>query len=133
VIVLDTHVLVWLLENDERLGRRAVEAIQDDFRSATVSVSAITFWEVAMLTRRGRLAIPEDIHTWRVDVLRNGISEIAVTGDLAVSAVQLLDFHDDPADRLITATALFNGATLVTADEAILRWRSPLRRIDART
>lgn len=132
MIVLDTHVLVWLLENDSRLGQRAIEAIQETFRSAAVRVSAMTFWELAMLMRRGRVAIAESISAWRANVLRNGIEEVPITGDLAIAAVQLPGFHDDPADRLITATALVNGAALVTADRRILRWRSPLRRIDAR-
>jgi len=92
----------------------------------------MSFWELAMLTVRGRVALYEDISSWREKVLRLGINEIPVTGEIAIAAVQLSDFHNDPSDRLITATAMVNGATLLTADRRILRWKSPLRRIDAR-
>ncbi len=85
-----------------------------------------------MLSARGRLTMAEDVSLWRAKVLRLGITEIPVTGDVAIAAVQLHDFHRDPADRLITASAVVHGATLVTADRRILRWRSPLRRINAR-
>jgi PIN domain nuclease of toxin-antitoxin system len=93
----------------------------------------MSFWEVTMLSDRGRITIHEDASSWRQKVLRLGILEIPVTGEIAIAAVKLSNFHSDPADRLITATAMVNGATLLTADRRILRWQSPLRRIDART
>jgi PIN domain nuclease of toxin-antitoxin system len=91
----------------------------------------MSFWETTMLSDRGRITIHEDPSSWRQKVLRLGISEIPITGDIAIAAARLTEFHGDPADRLITATAIVNGATLVTADRRILKWRSPLRRIDA--
>jgi len=92
----------------------------------------MSFWEVTMLANRGWITIHDDVSSWREKVLRLGVTEIPVTGEVAIAAVQLSDFHHDPADRLITATALVNGATLLTADRRILRWQSPLNRIDAR-
>ncbi len=68
-------------------------------------VSAISFWEAAMLVRRGRITLPTDIEFWRQDILASGMNEISLEGKVAIRSVQLEDFHADPADRFITATA----------------------------
>jgi len=81
---------------------------------------------------RGRITIHADVVPWRNTVLRLGINELPITGEIAITAARLLDFHGDPADRLITATAHVNSAMLVTADRRSLAWPSSLRRIDAR-
>lgn len=60
---------------------------------------------------------------WR---LRAGLEEISLDGALAVAAAELADFHADPADRFIAATAMAHAATLITADQAMLRWPGPL-------
>ena len=61
-----------------------------------------------------------------------GVAEVPVGGEIAVVGGELPNLHGDPADRLIIATAIVQGAELLTADERILDWQSPLRRIDAR-
>ncbi len=132
LIVLDTHTLIWLLAADSALGRRAKETIDREFIADQVAVSAMTFWEVAMLRAKGRITLQDDVASWRSDVVRLGIIEIPVTGDLAITAAQLPHFHGDPPDRIIAATALLNGATLLTADRLMLTWKSKLRRSDAR-
>lgn len=63
--------------------------------------------------------------------MSKGLIEIAVTGDIGIRAATLPDFHKDPADRLIVATALAGGHQLVTSDRKILDWSGPLRRIPA--
>lgn len=132
LIVLDTHTIIWLLATDRALGRRAKETIDREFVADQVAVSAMTFWEVAMLKVKGRITLQDDVASWRSDVLRLGIIEIPITGDIAITAAQLPHFHGDPADRMIAATALVNGATLFTADRLMLTWKSKLRRSDAR-
>ena len=132
MLVLDTHALVWLMFENPSLGAAAKDAIASASSESAVAASAMSFWELAMLTDRRRLELYEDVTSWRERVLRLGISEVPISGDIAIAAARLPEFHGDPADRLITATALVNGATLVTADRRILKWRSPLRRIDAR-
>ena len=63
--------------------------------------------------------------------MQGGLQEIKVDGDIAIAAAQLGDFHDDPADRFIVATASLAGAALITADQRILDWKGTLRRQDA--
>ena len=128
--LLDTQVLLWLLHGDHRLGRRARVVIDDAFAAGLAAVSAITFWEVAMLQDRGKIALQADIHSWREGLLDEGLVEIPVDGGIALRAGFLKDMHGDPADRLIVATAL-DGHQLVTSDRRILDWPGQLTRLRA--
>jgi PIN domain nuclease of toxin-antitoxin system len=132
VILLDTHVLLWLDSGQRRLGAVAQRAVDDARSAAMLWISVVTFWEVALHVRKGRveLALPPD--QCRLDILATEVGEIELDGAMAIDAATLPDFHPDPADRMIVATARAAGATLVTADEQILAWPRPLARLDAR-
>lgn len=132
MIVLDTHVLVWLDEGNERLGKKARQRINSALNTEELFVSAISFWEIAMLNRKGRLELHIEIDVWRRELLDSGLQEIPVSGAIAIRAGSFIDFHGDPADRLIVASALENSASLVTADEKILHWKRLPAIIDAR-
>ena len=84
-----------------------------------------------MLLDKGRITLPDDIVPWRATLLAAGLIEIPVNGEIGIRANNLPNFHPDPADRIIVATAL-QGHRLVTADELILRWSGGLDRLDAR-
>jgi len=130
MILLDTHVLVWLLGGDERLGRKTRRQVERDIAAGVAHVSAISFWEVGMLAAKGRLrASPEDL---RAEAQKRGLTEIPVDGTIALAAAALGALHGDPADRIIVATALDAEARLASADEALLAWRGGLRTCDAR-
>lgn len=131
LILLDSHALVWLANGDKRLGRRARAATDRALADSKLAVSAVSFWEIALLAARRRLQLGESPRTWRTGLLRNGLQEIALDGEIAIAAAQLGDFHDDPADRFIVATASVTGATLLTTDQRILDWKGSLRRQDA--
>ena len=130
MILLDTHVLVWLLWDDRRLGKRTHQVIDRSWAAGEAAVSAVTFWEVAMLQGKGRLALLTDIGLWRLSLLEEGLVEIAVDGEVAIRAGLLPNLHGDPADRLIVATAL-KGHQLVTADHRLLQWPGHLSRLRA--
>ena len=130
-MLLDTHVLLWLRLGDARLGTGARIEIDRAWQVGQVGVSAISFWEVAMLKDKGRIRFPEDVALWRREQLKQGMVEIAVDGEIGIRAVGLADFHADPADRLIVATAL-QGHRLVTADQRILDWLGEVGRVDAK-
>ena len=133
MIVLDTHVLLWLDREDPALGPSSRERISTAWGKGLVAVCAISFWEVAMLAARGRVELRQSPESWRVDWLRAGLEEIAQDGALALAAAELAEFHPDPADRFIAATAMGRAATLITADQAMLRWPGPLRCLAAGT
>jgi PIN domain nuclease of toxin-antitoxin system len=81
---------------------------------------------------RGRLRVRGPVARWRHELLERGIVELPLGGGTCIAAAQLRDFHADPADRFIVATAHVIGATLITADQRILGWTGPLDRHDAR-
>ena len=131
MIVLDTHALIWLITANANLGPRSQRMIRSAIADSAVFVSAITFWEIALLTAKQRLRPSRSPADQRLTVLDSGIQELPVTGEIAINAVELNNLPGDPADRLIVATAIWHGATLMTADEALLNWRHTLRRTDA--
>ncbi len=130
-VLLDTHALAWLLEGDQNLGHEAQRLADMAAREDTLLVSAMTFWEVAMLVQCRRLILVQPVANWRHNVLELGISEIPVSGDIGILATEFEDFPPDPADRIIAATAMVHGARLITADAGILGWPGQLSRHDA--
>ncbi len=85
-----------------------------------------------MLVARQRLRISQPLGLWRREWLQQGLVELPVTGAIGIDAALLADFHADPADRWIVATARELDATLLTADDRILAWPGRLDRRDAR-
>lgn len=132
MIVLDTHALLWMDRDDPALGAASRRLIEDAWRAGQVAVSAISYWETAMLVQRGRIVLPLPATEWRSELLQAGLREIVLDGRIGILASHLENLHRDPADRFIIATALQNQATLVTADENVLAWPSELLRQDAR-
>jgi PIN domain nuclease of toxin-antitoxin system len=131
MMLLDTHALIWLDEGSHRLGKESLSLIDLSLQSNELSVASISFWEVAMLIVKGRLEMQMTAEIWRQDLIDNGLQEISLTGNIAIQAALLKDFHGDPADRIIVATALHATATLCTADKQILSWKQNLLRLDA--
>ncbi len=132
LILLDTHALVWLTEGDDRLGKKARKKLDEALINDSLAVSAISFWEIAMLSRKGRIDLHRPLDVWREALLESGLVEIPLSGEIGIVAASLDEFHGDPADRMIVATAMIDGATLVTADARILGWKGKLRTRDAR-
>ena len=124
MIVLDTHVLVWAVNGDARLGRNTRKLISETVRTGRVAISAITPWEIALLVEKGRLGLTNETRTWIDAALAlPGVYLAPIEPAIAIDSVRLPgDFHADPADRLIIATARYNKAPLVTADRAILSY-----------
>ena len=86
-----------------------------------------------MLVARGRVTLGQPIIAWRRSVLESGIIEVPLSSVVGILAAGLDGLPRDPADRFIAATALEEGATLVTADASMLAWAGTLARHDART
>lgn len=130
MILIDTHVLVWLDQDNPKLGRRCRREIDQALADDALAVSAISFWEVAMLVVKQRLAIDIALHHWRRDLIAGGIRELPIDGRVGLLAADL-ELHRDPADRLIAATATINEAILATADQRLLTWQTNIERLNA--
>lgn len=130
-MILDTHVLLWMDRNDPALGPQARRQIEAEWRSGQLAVSAISFWEAAMLAERGRITLPMPVALWREDWIKAGLEEIPIDGRIALLSTQLENLHRDPADRFIIATAIDRNTALLTADRLILDWPGTLSRVPA--
>lgn len=123
MIVLDTHVLVWWVNDDTDLSSAAKTAIQDqlDSENGLILISSITAWEIALLVQKGRLALSTQIDDWLATVSEiDSVRFVPVDNDMAVQSTQLPGvFHPDPADRMIVALARHVSAPVVTADTRI--------------
>jgi PIN domain nuclease of toxin-antitoxin system len=116
VIVLDTHAWIWWLSAPERLSAPAGDAISE---AASVGVSTLSVWELAMLVRRERIQLDRDIRDWVGRALaEERVTAIPPSAEVALAAASLDSrrFPGDPADRFIYATAQANTAVLVTRD-----------------
>jgi len=121
-LLLDTHIALWWLEGGDRLTaeqrRRAAAAERGNEK---LHIADVTLWEIAMLADRGKITISPGLAAFFEELEVNARLEVLpITGAIAVDAVRLgKSFPNDPADRLIAATARVHGHTLVTADGRI--------------
>jgi PIN domain nuclease of toxin-antitoxin system len=120
VILLDTHVVIWLALTPEKISPAATAAIREVESAGAISgISVMTIYEVANAIRLGRIkpALPHQVFLNRI---RSRFKVFPVTETIAQCAAELpAPFHGDPMDRIITATALVANCTLITKDEKI--------------
>jgi len=123
-VVLDTHILVWLLAGDRRLSPAVVEVVRQATATNQAFVSAITPWEIAMLVARNKLTFACDVRTWLDEALSQpGLALAPLIPVIAIDSVLLPGaIHGDPADRIIVATARHLHATLITADAKLFTY-----------
>jgi PIN domain nuclease of toxin-antitoxin system len=133
VILLDTHVALWLAMGSGTLGKRTRRIARQAAAANELAISALSFWEIALLIAKRRLRPPETAQEMRRRIMSEGAIELPLTGEIAVLAGELEGLHGDPADRFIVATAIAHDAMLVTADDRLLQWRHGLRRHNAET
>ncbi|HET6832057.1 MAG TPA: type II toxin-antitoxin system VapC family toxin [Solirubrobacterales bacterium] len=118
-VLLDTHAWLWWCASPERLSDRAATTIEGE---ETIFVSSISCWELGMLVSTGRLELDRPVDAWvRLALARPGLRALP-PGPRAATLAGTLDsdeFHGDPADRLIYASARTEGAGLVTRDSRL--------------
>jgi PIN domain nuclease of toxin-antitoxin system len=127
-VLLDTCAVIWLA-NAEALPGRVIETFRRASRTGGIFVSTATAWEIGLLSRPrpNRRFVPDflpDPKTWFARFLAGpGIKETPITADIAIDASYLPgDFHPDPMDRLIVATARHLGLPVVTSDRKIIAY-----------
>lgn len=125
MVLLDTHVWVWLAMEPKRLSHAATATIRKATLSGGISVASISLWELAMLFASGRLRGPGTVESSvRAVVEKTGVIVHEISAEIAALATMFPEsYPQDPADRLIGATARSLGLALVTKDQRILESR----------
>jgi PIN domain nuclease of toxin-antitoxin system len=124
VILVDTHVVVWLAFDQTRISRKARTAIDDARKNADgLGISDITLLELATLATKGRIRLDISLESFLQEV-ESRFVVLPISGRACARAMGLpATYPKDPADRMIAATALVEGLSLLTADRAIRRSR----------
>jgi PIN domain nuclease of toxin-antitoxin system len=121
MILLDTHVWVWWV-NESPMGSKDMLRIIQEHQDDGLGVSIISCWEVAKLVERGRLELSTPVEHWIEQALAYpGVELLELTPRIAVESTQLPgEFHRDPADQMLVATARVYDIPLLTADSKLL-------------
>jgi len=122
MVLLDTHIWLWWLLGDGSLSSGERKAIDELATRGRVAISWVSVWETEMLERKGRVSLLPAFQHW-IEKATNPDIVTVLPADIAVVIAQRKlpeTFHGDPADRLITATALLSGYPLATRDQRIL-------------
>lgn len=123
-ILLDTHVFIWMITAENKLSNSIHKKITEYLPGRRVLLSAITVWEIAVLVQKRRLQLSLPIKAWVEQALTTpGLTVVPLsTAILLESCLLPGDLHDDPADRMIIATARLENAALITRDSRILEY-----------
>ena len=120
-ILLDTHTWIWLVSGSKELPTDAITRINKAGSEGKVFVWAISVWELSMLVANNRVTLSKPINKWVEDSLNQpGVNLSLLTPEVAIESGFLPEFHGDPADRIIVATARLNNLILLTRDRKIL-------------
>jgi len=120
-LLLDTHVILWVAENSPHLSARAKNAVLG--RENEKYVSVVSVWEVAIKLGSRKLQLDGGLVEFFRIIDENNFTEISIERDHLSRLGGLGDFHKDPFDRLLIATALTEDFTIVTADENIHKYK----------
>ncbi|MGB7190560.1 MAG: type II toxin-antitoxin system VapC family toxin [Acidobacteriaceae bacterium] len=121
MILLDTHILIWILLAPDKLSARARKAIVAARKLGPLGLSAISLWEIAWLAENKRIEIDVSVDAF-VKKCASYVQILAITREIAVCSVQLpKSYPNDPQDRIIGATAIVEGIRLLTHDKRIIK------------
>jgi PIN domain nuclease of toxin-antitoxin system len=126
-LLLDTHVILLAAGEPDRLSHETRALLADVGNKLLFSAASI--WEIAIKSGLGREDFQVNARLLRRGLLDNGYEELPITSEHAVAIDALPPIHGDPFDRILIAQATIEGIELLTADEIVLRYPGPIRRI----
>jgi PIN domain nuclease of toxin-antitoxin system len=120
MILLDTHVAVWMLVEDGNLSKKVRVAIREErAQQRKIGCSLVSLYEIANAVRRKRITLSVPVGQFLGEVQKR-LTILPITPEIVISAAQFPPMHGDPMDRIIAATAMIENCTLITADRKIL-------------
>ena len=120
LIICDTHVLIFWQDDPKRLSKKAKQALEKALVSQSLACSDISFWEISMLFKAGRLRNDVSTAQYMNDIiLTMSLTVLPITPEIATLSQQELFIHKDLADRLIASTAIINKIPLISADSKL--------------
>lgn len=121
--ILDTHAWIWLLDDPDRLSQGAAKAIRES-GSMPLGISIISAWEVARKSSLGKLRLSMASRVWLDHATgMEGLSVLPMSPEISWESCNLPgNFHRDPADQIIAATARIHGLSLITCDQRLLEY-----------
>lgn len=118
--ILDTHTLIWFLNGDDKLSKRAKETVEDQNNAKSVSIASI--WEIAIKISLDKFKFEQGFKKFLNLIDENGFEIIPISFDHALTVSTLKFNHRDPFDRLIIAQAMTDNATIITKDNQIEKY-----------
>ena len=124
--LIDTQILLWYSENPNKISKAANNIINSDVE---LYISIVSFWEIAIKVKTGKLALPFNSFTefYNFSIFKSKVVVMNLTKEDIAKTLELDLVHRDPFDRLIIATAIENGMTILSSDELFDRY--PIKRI----
>ena len=120
MIILDTHIWIWWVDENPKLSPQNLEIIQAH-QTNGLGISIISCWEIAKLVEKGRLSFDCALEEWLEPALAYpGVKRLDLNLSIILQSTRLAGFHNDPADQIIVATAKVYSAPLLTQDQKIL-------------
>ena len=119
-ILIDTHILIWHLEDDEKLSSYHGLLIEDP--ANTVSISVASFWEIAIKVSRGKLSLSRPMNEIVSHIQQSTITVMAIEPEHTIQVAQLPFIHNDPFDRMIVAQALAEDLSLISTDSDFTKY-----------
>jgi len=129
-LLLDTHIFLWYIAGDTRVGARTRAAIED---AEGAYLSVVSVWETAIKYQIGKLSLPEPPHPWlSVQREQHGIESLPID-EASVAHLSKLELHHrDPFDRILVCQAIEHGLQIVTIDHVFSRYPAKVLRPDER-
>jgi len=122
MILLDTCALLWLDSNRDMFSRETLDILNR--YSDALAVSPVTFMEIGIKAKKGRLELPNTFDKWADEICSQySLTVLPVTKSIAIYAAELPEIHRDPFDRIIISTAALNNMRVVTADKVFSEYK----------
>ena len=122
MIILDTHIWIWWVDENLKLSPKNLEIIQAH-QDEGLGISIISCWEIAKLVEKGRLSFDCTVEEWlELALAYPGVELLDLSLPIILQSTRLAGFHNDPADQIIVASAKVYNASLLTQDQKILNY-----------